>query len=70
MTLTLKKKGTSEAIKKASSAASGSFTFENVLPGEYVVEASHPTWKFVTVRQLLDLAALCAQCSHLVQSSF
>ncbi|KAI0209330.1 Nodal modulator 2 [Lamellibrachia satsuma] len=48
VTLTLKKKGTSEAIKKASSAASGSFTFENVLPGEYVVEASHPTWKFVT----------------------
>ena len=50
MTLTLKKKGSPETVKKATTATGGSFTFENVLPGEYVVEATHSTWQFVTVR--------------------
>ena len=54
MTLTLKKKGSPETIKKATTATGGSFTFENVLPGEYVVEATHSTWQFVTVSGTLS----------------
>jgi len=45
VTLTLTKPKSADALKVTTSSVGGVFTFENVLPGEYVVTASHPTWK-------------------------
>lgn len=50
VTLTLTKAKVAEPLKFTTSSEGGVFTFENVLPGEYVVTASHPTWKLGVVR--------------------
>ena len=47
--LILKKSGTQDVVKETTSKIGGGYTFEKVLPGNYDVEASHPTWKFETV---------------------
>ena len=46
VTLTLSKVASSEILETTLSAQGGVFTFENVLPGEYTVTASHPVWQF------------------------
>lgn len=49
MTLTLTKVGSDEVIKETTSAEGGEYTFEKILPGEFEVTASHPTWTFEKV---------------------
>jgi len=34
-------------------ARDGKFSFDNVAPGQYQLQASHPNWKFVKVRSIL-----------------
>ena len=56
ISLSLKKPGSKEVLKTTTSTAQGAYTFEKVLPGEYVVEATHSKWQFEQVRILLLLA--------------
>ena len=57
VTLALKKSESTETIKQSQSITGGGFTFEKVLPGDYVVVASHPTWQFETA----SLGILCTR---------
>lgn len=59
MTLTLSKVGSTEVIKEVVSVTGGSYTFENVLPGDYEIKASHKTLKFDTVSSDKLLSILC-----------
>jgi hypothetical protein len=34
--------------------AGGGYTFEKVLPGDYVVEGTHPVWQFEKVHNFAD----------------
>ena len=36
-------------VAEVESGKGGGFVFEKVLPGSYVMQASHPTWKFSVV---------------------
>ena len=36
------------------SVARGEFTFYNVLPGSYIIKASHPKWTFDVVSVIYD----------------
>ena len=47
--LTLTKAGSSDVLKEIVTTSGGAYTFEKVLPGEYEITASHPTWQFETV---------------------
>ena len=47
--LSLKKPGAKDILKQTTSTANGAYTFEKVLPGEYVVEGAHEKWQFETV---------------------
>ena len=44
--LTLMKQGSKDVVKASETKTGGDFMFERVLPGDYVVKASHPTWEF------------------------
>ena len=35
-----------QKISSATSALDGSYYFSNIMPGDYKIQASHPTWKF------------------------
>ena len=51
VTLTLTKQGDKQPLKTTATTAGGAYTFENVLPGEYEVAASHPRWQFQVVSE-------------------
>ena len=58
VSLKLYKKGASaDAVpyKETTSVSGGDFTFYDVLPGNYVVKASHPKWKFSVVGFLFEI---------------
>ena len=48
VTLTLYK-GQGQVVQETTSVTGGSFTFEKVLPGSYIVDASHKVWQFKKV---------------------
>jgi hypothetical protein len=47
--LELKKAGSDELVQQTNSLQDGGFTFERVLPGDYIVKASRPPWLFDVV---------------------
>lgn len=49
ITLSLKKKDKTDVLKSTVSKQDGAYTFEKVIPGDYIIEASHPVWKFDVV---------------------
>lgn len=44
--MTLKKHGSTTPLQTTVTAPGGDFLFEKVLPGDYVVTASHERWEF------------------------
>ena len=51
--LTLTKQGSREVVKTTETKPGGDFMFEKVLPGDYVVTATHQNWEFDIVSILL-----------------
>ena len=54
VTLSLSKAKSTDVLETTTSTEGGAFTFENVLPGEYTVAASHPVWQFEKVSTNLE----------------
>ena len=60
--LTMRKASTEELVKEATSAVGGDFVFENVLPGEYIIDASRPPWLFDQVSRQMACALESFYC--------
>ena len=53
VTLLLKKPGSDQILQQTTSVTGGDYSFEKVLPGEYIVEGTHSKWvlKPVSIRK-------------------
>lgn len=49
MTLTLKQASSKSVLRTTKSGTNGDYVFDKVLPGDYIVEGSHPLWKLQPV---------------------
>ncbi|XP_038065332.1 nodal modulator 1-like isoform X2 [Patiria miniata] len=47
VSVSLQRKGGDAAVVQSQTSAGGGYTFKQVLPGEYTLEATHPKWTFV-----------------------
>jgi len=55
LSLTLVEK--SAVLQKTNSIENGSFSFKNILPGDFVIDAVHPTWMFETSRAVAKVTS-------------
>lgn len=53
--MTLLSKANNNIIKHNITEKDGSYLFQEILPGQYIVEASHESWKFENTRVLVDI---------------
>ena len=49
ITLTLKKEGKDGVVQVVTSGEGGGFLFTQILPGSYIVQATHAAWTFEKV---------------------
>ena len=56
MSVTLKAKNNNNVLKTTLTSEEGFYQFKEVLPGEYIIEGSHPTWKFKKSKVQINVA--------------